>query len=89
MDADRSFGGVCAAWSQQRGHQLPAQRIEHQQQTEHVVVVEAMEERELLIAVRLVVRLVDVEHDQVRRRIELVDVASLVVAPQPVEGRVR
>jgi hypothetical protein len=41
---------------------------EHEQRVEHVVVVEAMEERQLLVAVRLIVGGVDVERDQLGRR---------------------
>jgi hypothetical protein len=51
---------------------------------EHVVVIEAVEERELLVAVRRVIGRIDVEHDEFGRRVKLVHVASFVLAPEPI-----
>lgn len=44
------------------GDELAHGVIEHRQRVIHVLIVETVEERELLLAVRGVVRAVDVEH---------------------------
>lgn len=51
-DADRTLGCMCASRTKQRRDELPTRSIEHEQRMEHAVVIEAVEERELLVAVR-------------------------------------
>lgn len=52
---------------------------------EHVVVVEAVEERELLRAMGRIVGAIDVEHDALRSWIEGIDVVLLESSPQTIQ----
>ena len=74
--------GVGGARPQNGGDELARGAVEHQQRVVHVGVVEAVEERELLLAVRGVVRAIDVEHHHLGGRGERVEVVLLQHAQQ-------
>jgi hypothetical protein len=73
------------ARAQQRRDHLAALAIEDDHRMKHVLVVVAVEDGQLLLAVRRVVGAVDVEHDERRRRVERVDVRLLELSAQPVQ----
>ena len=68
---------------QDRRDELARLAVENQQRVKHVLVVEAVEERELLLSVRRVVGGVDVEHDERRVRRQRLNVLILEHLPEP------
>ena len=70
---------------QQRRDELAARPVEDEQRVEHVLIVEAVEERQLLVAVRRVIGAIGIDDDQLAVGIELCDVVPLELAPQRLE----